>query len=266
MILNPGLAATLLFTLGFLLTATSLSAQEPAELITDRPDQTESAVVVPVETWQLEMGWIYSREDEGGVRRETWEVPGTLLRYGLSERFELRLGWSGWIDEEVEVGGRRFRNDGGADAEVGFKLQLRRGQERGPDVALLASTSLPTAEDGLGAEDAEPSVAVLISHALTPKVGLGYNLGVRRISGIEEDLTEGFYTVALGRPFSPRLGGFVEIFGNLPEGGGGTTSLDGGLTWLVAPRFQLDAFVGTGLEDEAEDFFAGIGFSVRWPR
>ena len=59
------------------------------ELITDRPDQTESSVVVPPGYVQIETGWSLSRDDEGGIRSETHQFPGTLFRIGAFNRMEL---------------------------------------------------------------------------------------------------------------------------------------------------------------------------------
>ena len=39
------------------------------ELVTDRPDQTESSNLVPKGYLQLETGWSFARDDTGGVRR-----------------------------------------------------------------------------------------------------------------------------------------------------------------------------------------------------
>src|SRR5262245_41499031 len=82
-----------------------LPAEAEEELVTDRPDQTESAVVVPAGTLQIELGLGTGGGDGGDVL----EVPGTLLRYGLSKRFEARLAWPGWI-----------RNDGAGEEVSGL--------------------------------------------------------------------------------------------------------------------------------------------------
>ena len=71
------------------------------ELVTDRPDQTESAVVVPVGTLQVEGGATWIRDDGDGVEIEAFEAPGTLLRYGLVPRLELRLAWPGILTAMV---------------------------------------------------------------------------------------------------------------------------------------------------------------------
>ena len=84
------------------LLAAPLAAQ--TELVTDRPDQTESAVVVPRGTVQIETGWLRTEEEDGPVEIETEELLGTLVRVGLSDRVELRLGWSG--GSTASAGGR----------------------------------------------------------------------------------------------------------------------------------------------------------------
>jgi len=52
------------------------------ELVTDRPDQTESSVVVSPGYVQIETGWSLSRHQEGGVHTNTHAFPGTLFRIG----------------------------------------------------------------------------------------------------------------------------------------------------------------------------------------
>ena len=56
----------------------NLTAQE--DLLTDRPDQTESAIVIKPGFFQLEFGWTFTQDDEAGTETETVEVPGTRLQ------------------------------------------------------------------------------------------------------------------------------------------------------------------------------------------
>ncbi|MCZ6506947.1 MAG: hypothetical protein O7A04_02700, partial [Acidobacteria bacterium] len=65
------------------------------ELITDRPDFTESAVVVPAGSIQIEGGltWV----DDGGSQG-TLSGPEILLRWGLGDRFELRIGLPDYVE------------------------------------------------------------------------------------------------------------------------------------------------------------------------
>jgi len=236
--------------------------------VTDRPDQTESAVVVPRGSVQVEAGLQGARDDEG-ERREVLEGPSTLVRLGVAEGWELRLGWDGVVREEVA--GRTVA-DGAGDAELGLKLRLPAAS--GLEAALLAGLSLPVGEDGVSSGRADPSVRLALARDLTPDRGLGVNLGLARTSaespaGRTRTETDAFYSVVLGLALAPRWGAFVESFGEvgLTEGAEGPRhALDGGVTWLLRDRLQLDAFVGVGLSSAADDWFAGAGLSVRWDK
>lgn len=248
------------------------AAHAESELVTDRPDQTESAVTVAPGVFQLELGWTQTRDDEDGVSVESWEAPGTLLRIGLAERVELRLGWTGFVDQEVEIGRREASVDGLGDAEIGAKILL--AEERGgrPQMAVLVGTSVPVGDDAFTSDRFDPALRLALSHTLSERLSLGYNLGVglesEELDGERHTLSTYLYTVALGIGLSERWGAFVELYGDLPGSAEGDDAhaFDGGLTYLLHDRLQLDLAAGVGLSDAAADHFIGLGLSVRWPR
>lgn len=254
------------------LTAAAVHA-DPPELVTDRPDQTESAETVPRGTTQVEIGWTRTRDKEAGTRVETEEVPGTLVRIGLADGVELRLGWSGQLSEEikgVQAPAEQTRSSGRGDAEIGAKFVLARQRPGRPQVALLASTSVPVGEARFSSDRFDPSLRLLLAHDLRVGAGLGYNVGVQWVS--EPSPRGGFttrpnfvYTAAVGLPLGDRLGAFAEIFGELPDIGGDSHSFAAGLTFLLSPRLQLDVSGGVGLNDAAPDSFLGVGLSFRIP-
>lgn len=258
-----------------LLMAASLHAQpaDVPELVTDRPDQTESAVVVPVGSVQVEAGWLLTRFEEGGDTLEIEEVPGTLVRIGLHERLELRLAWDGHVDEELETGGRRFGVSGAGDAAAGVKVAIAAEQGRRPESALLVHVGLPVGVSELTSDRFDPSWRLSFAHTLTERLSFGYNLGMAWASeetapGTVETFSFGEYTAALGIGLADRLGAFVELFGEIPidAPGGAAHSFDGGFTYLLRPNLQLDLASGVGLTDDAPDWFVGAGVSWRWPR
>ena len=59
----------------------------------------------------------------------------------LEQRFELRLGWEGWLEEELTAGPARESVDGAGDAFAGVKVRLRHGEGVSPAVAVLVHTS-----------------------------------------------------------------------------------------------------------------------------
>lgn len=238
-------------------------ADEP-ELITDRPDQTESSAVVPRGYFQIESGITYTGE---GSESRTLEYPGTLLRFGMSKRVELRLGTQGFVSE---LEGNNTTGYG--DSEIGTKIYLWGEDGWRPETALLASLSLPTGTDAFSTERVDPSFRFAFSHTLTDRVSLGYNLGaawetVPTSSG-RATLSTLQYTVTTGFGLSERFGAFVELFGDTPFSGqrGTQLSFDGGLTYLIRPNLQLDAALGFGLTNDAPDWFLTTGVSFRFPR
>lgn len=267
-------AATLIAALA----AGPLTAQDtpPGELVTDRPDRTESAAVVAPGYVQVETGVLLTRDEGGGAEVEGVEGPGTLVRIGLGGRTELRLGWGGWVREEVDGAGPRggtITVDGAADAEVGAKVRLRNEAGRLPEAALLVGVSVPVGDEELTSDRYDPSILLSLAHTLSERLALGYNAGVAWSSapgetGATETSSHLVYSAALGLGLGERLGAFAELFGEEPidAPGSSAVSLDGGFTYLLRPNLQLDLFAGAGLTDDAPDWFAGAGVSFRLPR
>lgn len=261
----------------FLAANSTTLAQEVPELVTDRPDQTESSVVVPPGYTQLEIGWTHARNDDHGEDVRSHSIPEVLLRYGICERWELRLGHAGytWEDIDFSDGSPSEDSEGWGDSEIGFKYYLWEEQTECwiPEGALLAGLTLPTGANGHSSERADPGFRFSFSHTLTETLSFGYNLGAAWETGEddrgERDTGSVFqYTAVLGQGLTDRLSLFVEFFGDIPMSSPGTPAhyFDGGFTYLVTDNFQLDCSVGVGLSDDADDFFVGAGFSYRLPR
>lgn len=234
------------------------SAQTP-DLVTDRPDQTESAAAVPRGLVQVETGYLLSRDD--GV--DTFEAPGTLVRIGLGARTELRVGHAGVIGS-----GRRH---GAGDSEVGAKVNLIEAADGWtPQMAVIGGLSLPTGDERFSSDGVDSSILMAFAHELSPRLSLGYNLGAAWESSPDRPDREAslLYTLALGIGVTDRLGAYLEVFGNRRTSGraAADVSVDGGITFLLTRTMQFDLFVGRGLHGPATDVFVGTGLSFRVPR
>ncbi|HEX9728526.1 MAG TPA: transporter [Gemmatimonadales bacterium] len=246
------------------------SGQEAPPLVTDRPDQTESAAVVPVGAFQFEVGARFAQAGSGAARLKALSIPGSLLRIGIFPLFEARLGFAGWLRSSQSGTGPV---SGMGDLDLGGKVRVLTGDGLSPAVALLAAVVLPTGQDGFGTVRADPAVRVAFSHGLTERISLGYNVGamwgsVDGGAGATKTDTDLLYTVVLGSALTSRLSGFIEGFGTVATEtvNASTHSLDGGFTFLVTATVQLDASGGFGLNEAADDWFGGIGLSLRVPR
>ena len=262
-----------LLSSGVLTGLTCLGQASEPELITDRPDQTESSVVVPPGYVQIETGWSLSRDEEGGIRSETHQFPGTLFRIGALTRMELRLGFDGSLWEQTRETGQTTDLTGAGDMGVGAKFYLWEEQEWLPETALLAGVSLPIGKEKLSSERADPSFRLSLSHTLSDRFSFGYNLGSTWESALDEtgdrDMLSLFnYTATLAIGLSDPAGLFLEVYGDIPFNaeGGPRNSFDGGVTYLLRDNLQLDAAAGVGLSESADDWFVGLGITLRLRR
>ncbi len=245
--------------------------RHPGALVTDRPDQTESASIVPAGFLQLEAGWTWDHELDGEAPVRVHTVPALLARAGVSQRLEVRFGFSGF--RSVSTEGQVPRTSGLGDMELGLKYRLLDGGSWIPEFAFITHVSIPTGAEGLSSERAAPSVLLALASALSERVSLGYNLGsvwstVEDGSGRRIGLMDLIYTATVGISLADRLGAFLEFFGAfaVDEGRADSHSLDGGFTYRFSDNFQLDGSAGLGLNRAASDWFVGAGIAVRLPR
>ena len=67
--------------------AQSLPATADSDIVTDRPDVTESSIVVPAGSLQIENGITWTSDR----RFQTFDLPESLMRFGLATRTEFRI-------------------------------------------------------------------------------------------------------------------------------------------------------------------------------
>ncbi|MCH7761320.1 transporter, partial [candidate division TA06 bacterium] len=214
--------------MAFLSAMVSFGTGRTEELVTDRPDQTESSVVVPRGFIQIESGWIYTENDDvAGDVIQTHQLPSSLLRVGVLDNVELRLGMDGW---NWKRGGVREKDFG--DIEVGTKIHLVDEKSWRPETALLASLSIPTDGEGL-----DPAFRATFSHTLSDRLSTGTNLGVSWSTEEDPNQADFNYTTVLGVSLLSGVSMFVEFFGDVPiessTSRSAAHSFDGGFTVLA---------------------------------
>jgi hypothetical protein len=259
----------LLTGLAALPVASPVRAQTPEPLVTDRPDQTESTATVPGGVVQLEVGARFTNNEEGAVHVRELTGPSILVRLGVGRRLEARAGFSGWVRQSVPSA---TAESGIGDVNIGFKYRVSAGAGLRPSFAIVTTVTLPTAEEGFGSENVQPTVLLAAAHQLADRVGIGYNLGTAwtTVTGAagSETSVDVPYSVSLAVSVSERVGAFVESFGSvgLRGDGPGRHSVDAGATMLVGANVQLDVSGGVALDAHAADWFLGAGASLRLPR
>ncbi len=244
-------------------------------LITDRPDITESTDAVPSGHVQLELGYTFTDDREGDDRVRNHTAPELLVRIGVFEDFEIRIGWEGysWSDNQFEGetrGGRSVTREdwsqGGHDLSLGIKYKLFEQDGWVPHFGVIAAMTVPSGSGGVSSGDVDPELVLLWAYDVNDNFAIAGNVGFV----VPTDDGDRFFqtTASLSGAFSltDKLGAYVEYFGLYPntEDSDCAHYVNGGLTYLINNNFQIDWRIGAGLNEEADDFFTGVGFSWRF--
>jgi hypothetical protein len=243
------------FLLCCVLISISIKGQE-VPLVTDRPDQTESSVTVPQKHLQVESGFIFEQVTS---HDQNISYNSTLLRYGLLDNFELRLGtdYTKMLTDNSDLQGFNPIN-------AGFKSYIVKENGLVPELAFMLGLSIPnTGLEEYQHKNLVPSFRFAGSYTLTDKMGFGFNIGAEW--GQEHTMATYYYSAVLGYSLSRFFGAFAELYGYLPEKADNDMRADAGITCLVLKNLQFDVSGGIGLNEIAPDYFVGTGISLRLP-
>ena len=238
------------------------------ELSTDRPDTTESPYTVDAGHVQAEMSFIdYTRESEDGETVETFRVLPMNLKAGLLNHVDLQLVFDAYVEEETAFGGDSDTASGFSDTQLRLKINFWGNDGGRTAFAFMPFVQFPTAGDDLGNDHLEGGLIFPFAVELTEETGLGLMAEIDFVRN-EEDTdyeVDLVHTAVFGLTIAGELGGYLEYVGVFPgESGVDYIVMPGaGLTYGLTPDIQLDAGVGVGLTDDADDFNIFTGISVR---
>lgn len=226
-----------------------------ASIQLDRPDQTECPFIVPVNYIQLENGFLYENANSSS---STLVYPSTLWKYGLNDKFELRL-----ITELATVNESGNKTTGLYPITLGFKTSIC--QENGiiPNTSFighLTTSNLGTRE--FHTSYVAPSFRFTMQHALTDKLVLAYNLGAEWNGETPEPTY--IYTLTTGISLTSLFGAYFEIYGFAPKDGKPDHRLDGGITCLINNDLIIDFSGGIGITENAPRNYFALGISYRF--
>lgn len=253
--------------------AMSVRAQE-SDIITDRPDQTESPFAVKKGIVQIESGLLFERVRLSNLFSQHRSVyPTNLFRIGLVEKLELRV-----VNEVVKY---RIVNNltqetvgsvsGTENMQIGLKYQF--SQDDSPTVVgVMAHTILPTGSEGISNERYGIISRINISHDISENKNISANFGYNNFDlGFEEGrglvrYADGnfTYTLVYGVGLGDRVGLYLEAFGDYVEFDSWENNMDAGMTFLLKNNIQLDYSYGWGLNRVMN--YHSVGISIRLPK
>jgi hypothetical protein len=233
---------------------TKISAQNIQPIEPDRPDQTESPVIVPVKYLQMENGFAYLYNDK---LNKAYTYPSTLIKYGITNFFDLRL-ITGVVTTQLD----KEKITGLIPLTIGFKLNFLKEKGLIPQTAFLAHLTFPTlASAKYKLNYYAPSFKFAMQHTLSKKLTLGYNLGALWNGVTTKPIF--LYTLTTGISLTEKLDGYIEIYGFAPQHETAQHSTDTGLSYLLTQNISLDISGGYGITQNAPKYFMALGFSFR---
>ena len=208
-------------------------AQEELPAISaDRPGALTGTDVMPLHKLQWETGMGYE-STKGGT--QTLTLNNTLLRFGLFENAELRIGtdFLMWNDRQAME-----PSFGLVPLTIGMKTRFYEGTGYLPSISMLAELKSPhVGTKELLPAHLAPSLHLLFEHTFTDWLGICYNVGAEWDGDTASPTT--YLGFGVYFDITEQIGTFVETYNYIhPEGNQYLTQF--GLTWLVSRRVQLD--------------------------
>ena len=224
-------------------------------IVTDRPDVTESPEIVPMGMYQFELGYQFEKTPGS----ESHSFGELMIRIPLVKIVEVRAG----LNSFVFLNERDREKNGLQDVSLGLKIKFLEKDHL--NLALLASSSIPTGNDEFGEKKLQPVFILAASNPITNNFGIGLNLGINSSIDSGERFTQTTFSIASGYSLFEKTGLYIEYFGKYPNSKDGSNSnfVNGGMTFLINNNFQLDARFGKGLNGIDLEYFTGIGTSFR---
>lgn len=245
------------------------AAEVDDTIATDRPDFVESSRTVGKAHFQIETSVARERDSRAGVKTTTFSTP-TLLRYGVSDSWELRYETDGFMrSRTVDTGAATDEVERGmADSSIGLKWAMQEGEGVTPGVAWLLHADVDSGSRAFRGHGVRPSLRAVFEWELPAEFSLGV------MPGIAYDTTDagkrhvaGILGVVVGRSWTDNFRTFVEVAGQhiaSSRNGGSVVTYDVGAAYLITKNVQIDTAFAWGANSNTPKFAWTIGLSVKF--
>jgi Putative MetA-pathway of phenol degradation len=224
------------------------------EIATDRPDVTNSSVVVPAGSLQIENGANFS------MRAGDRFVDGTNTR--------LRAGFANCLEFLVDTptyfaNVRSSEKSGFSDVAPALKWQISPIPGK-IDLSAVFGVALPTGSAGIAGRGPQPYLQFPWSWELRSGWGLSGMLTefFRPSDPTSKRITE--TTFVIEKEVTERASLFVEYVGDYSQNGSPAQLLNSGGLYRLTPNQQVDFHVALGLNRNAPSYIVGVGYSMRF--
>ena len=154
-----------------------------SQITTDRPDQTESSLVLSLGHIQIETG-ISLQDSQSEIN--------TLFRIGIINGVEIRINSNYLINDDISA----LKKSSFSDFEIGAKYRIIDEDNKLTKIGFLTHLSIPTAPEIFSYNEYGLLTRILVSHDLKNDSQIGYNVGYNKYNNYDGDF---IYTIAYGK-------------------------------------------------------------------
>ena len=222
-------------------------------IATDRPDVTNSSLVVPLGSLQSENGINLSGRDDATLLDAT----NTRLRLGVAHCLEVLVDVPTYF---AVLGGEA--SSGWTNVTPAIKWQVSPVPGK-IDLSLVAGAGLPTGTPSIAGHGVQPYVQSPWSW----EVGGGWSVNGMITaflfpSDVNKLTTE--TTLSIEKAVGKNADLFLEYVGDYPERGDSQFLLNSGGAYRFTQTQQIDFHVAFGLNNNAPSYIFGLGYSFRF--
>ncbi len=250
----------------------AMAAEPLRELCPARPGLGTAPCIIDRGHVLVEIGladWTIEREPDG--RTDTVIVGDTAIRYGVTDRSEVQIGWTalGFVRTRQSAPRTVEHDSGTGDVTVAFKQSLRNPDGSALSIAVQPFVTLPTGGKAIGAGDWGAGLLIPMSNdlndtvqvQLTPEIdaavdsdGHGRHLAYGAVAGLGVSLSDSVSVTVEGSAFRDTD----------PDDRATELLAAASLAWQPGGDWQVDVGTAIGLNRSSPDAQFSFGVARRF--
>ena len=224
-----------------------------SDIATDRPDVTNSSLVIPLGSFQNENGI----NSTGRGREKTFDGTNSRLRLGIAPCLEILVDLPNYMGRAKGDAESGFSN-----AAPAVKWQFS-SLPPAWNLSITGGVGLPTGNSRIAGPGIQPYLQFPWSHELGDGWGTSGMLTsfFTPADSSHQQMTEA--TFVLEKKITERASLFVEYVGDYPSSGSSVQFFNSGGVYLLSKTQQIDLHIAFGLNRNSPDYVVGVGYSFR---
>ena len=213
------------------------------------------------------MDW--TRDDQPGSREDNILFGDTLVRVGVSDTIEARIGWTPFGHDRMRDSTGVDPVNGVGDVSLGMKANLLNPDGSGISVSVLPFVTLPVGRSSIGAGDWGAGFLVPITYEISDTVSLDLTPEIDAAVDQDGNGRHLAYSSTAGLAFKVAkdftLTGEVQALRDNDPDQHATQALGAlSLAWMANDDLQFDILGAAGLNDDTPDARVYAGISRRF--